>query len=675
MKRQLYYLISSMFIAVLLFLEITPLTAQQGVKVRNNGGAFTHTPRVKSASRGDSDCFPSAFRTIDGTCNNSDNPDWGATDVPMARIMPARYGSSDPLNAMGGGNRPNARLISNSLHAQSGNIPSRRNISSFAFTWGQFLDHDITLTPEAEEEHIRVPLPPGEPTFQTPIPFSRSAVHAGTGVNSPREQSNLITAYIDASNVYGSDAARATWLRTNQNGKLKTSRGNLLPYNTVDGEFGSRVDPSAPSMAFPPHFPSVKIFVAGDVRANEQPGLTVLHTLFVREHNRICDQLVASGRTNDQENYQTARKYVAALMQKITYYEFLPALGVQLPNYRRHRSDVRPDIFNIFAGAAFRLGHTMVTDELLLLDNSCNSVSNAISLADAYFNPSHVAKYGIDPFLKGLSAQVEQEIDLPIVNGLRNFLFAVPGAPFAFGLDLSVANIQRGRDHGLPSYNEIRAEFLGQPITQFRDITSNVNVSSTIANLYNNNLNNIDAWVGLLAEDHLPNSSLGPTLNAILGMQFQRLRDGDYFYFEGDPAFDAQTLNNIRNDRLSSIIERNSGLSGLQDDVFFAANCGSSSNPSTSSTGTPSGTPNTPINTQCEPYITFLNTGCNTVGVYYNDNGQEAFYANIERNGFWRSQTRQGHEWIYKVGNQEIGRIRVSTCENITEIADSGGCN
>ena len=566
MKSYIYY---GPFIVlfVLLFLQDTQAQNQSARVLGTNGGTFTHKPRTASSSR--NACIREIYRTIDGTCNNlNTNEAYGASDIELYREMPATYGAADRFNAMGGEDRISARAISNLLIDQEGSNPSGDGLSSFVFTWGQFLDHDITLTPEAHVEYEPISLPEDETDFQTEISFFRSEVRAGTGQTNFRQQTNLITSWIDASNVYGSDIDRANWLRTFNGGKLKVSAGNLLPYNTTNGELTGAVDLNAPSMAATPSTPE-KIFVAGDVRANEQPGLTALHTLFVREHNRICDELVARGITNDEEIYQRARKRVGALMQRITYNEFLPALGVNLPQYQGYDSNIHPDIMNLFATAAYRLGHTMVTEELLLIDNSCNPVDDNLSLIDGFFNPAQIASYGIAPFLKGLSIQTQEEIDVQMIDGLRNFLFAIPGAPFPFGLDLAALNIQRGRDHGLPSYSQIYQHFSGQRVRGFRDITSDRSLRNALNAAYDN-VNDIDAWVGLLAEDHAAGASLGPTLIAILGDQFQRLRDGDFYYYENDPAIDGALLGNTT---LSSIISLNTTLSTLQANVFTAASC------------------------------------------------------------------------------------------------------
>jgi peroxidase len=151
--------------------------------------------------------------------------------------------------------------------------------------WGQFIDHDMDLTEGADPpEPFPIQIPTGDSFFDpystgtAIISMNRSAYDRATGAtpNNPRQQMNFITAYLDASMVYGSDAIRAAALRTNDGtGRLKTSAGQLLPFNT-DGL------PNAGG-------PDPNFFVAGDVRANEQVGLTAMHTLFVREHNRLIE--------------------------------------------------------------------------------------------------------------------------------------------------------------------------------------------------------------------------------------------------------------------------------------------------------------------------------------------------------------------------------------------------
>ncbi len=515
----------------------------------------------------------SKFRTIDGTFNNissSSKIEFGASEVKLAREIPAEY--SDKLNGLAGENRPSARFVSNELCDEPVTIFNDRNLSSFVYVWGQFLDHDITLNPTASVESIPIKLPLNETLFTLDIPFMRSEVFAGTGVNSPREQINLVTAWIDASNVYGSDDQRAKWLRTGKDGKMKMSAGNLLPYNTLDGEYNSLIDSTAPSMANDKN-KTVKTFVAGDVRAAEHPALTSIHTLFVREHNRICNRLKSGGIRNDEELYQLARKEVGALVQVITYQEFLPALGITLNSYSKYNSAISPDILNTFSTASYRIGHSMVADDILVLDNDCEEVGQGeFDLLDVFWNPQLVYEYNIDPFIKGISAHKQYETDLKVNSILRNFLFGSPSNSVRFGLDLAAINIQRGRDHGLPSYNSARRFYLGKAANSFGEISSDVTKTSKLRSLYGN-INNIDLWVGLLAEDHLPGKSVGKTMHAMIKYQFEKLRDGDYYFYLNDPYISPSLKDQLKRTKLSDIIKRNTGISNIPDWVFFAEEC------------------------------------------------------------------------------------------------------
>ncbi|MGK0365924.1 MAG: peroxidase [Saprospiraceae bacterium] len=559
------------------FFLLTNLTAQhQTEPYRNlsvNGQTFKHKVRVASVSRDVCDREPN--RTADGTCNNivsEETTEWGATDIAFAREMYPAYGAPDFLNDMAGNCRLTPRAISNIVCAQEEeDVPSPRGLSSMVFTWAQFIDHDITLTPEGEMEYVPVLLPSNEPLFVLPIPFLRSEVFEETGETTPRQQENLITSWLDGSQVYGSDEERAAWLRTFSQGKLKTSAGNLLPYNTLDTSAEGEIDPDAPSMAGDGGGTSI-VFVAGDVRANEQPGLTSLHTIFVREHNRICDQLIANGMNNEEQIYQTARKRVGAYIQSITYNFFLPAMGVDVAPYMGYNSELQPDMSNMFATAAYRLGHTMVTTEILLIGIDCVELEDgSLPLLAGFFNPAVIVEYGVEPFLQGLAAQTQQKVDTKIVDDLRNFLFPSQGGD-PFGLDLASLNIQRGRDHGLPDYNSVRAYFTGFGAEEFSDITGDSATQVALADAYGS-VYDMDLWVGLLAEDPIAGSSVGLTLNAILGSQFQKIRDGDYYYYLNDPAFDANQRNQISNTFLSEIIERNTPIESLQANIFFAVEC------------------------------------------------------------------------------------------------------
>lgn len=494
-------------------------------------------------------------RSVDGSGNNLENSELGAADTPLLRVAENDY--ADGIAEPSGEDRPSAREISNTLSAADPEgTTSERDLSSFVFAWGQFLDHDIDLSLEPEDElnsvAFDIEVPAGDPLFDPfgtgdeTIHLTRSVIADGTGtsIENPAEQVNAITAWVDGSQVYGSDQETADALREFVGGRLLISDDGLLPTDEDGG------------------------ILAGDIRAAENVVLTSMQTLFVREHNRLADEISAANpELSDEEIYQEARAIVIAEIQSITYNEYLPALLGEdaLSEYAGYDSSVDPSIANEFSTAAFRFGHSTLNDEFRLVGNDGEDVDEAISLADAFFTPELLEQTGIDVFLKYASSTVSQEVDLEVVDSLRNFLFGAPGSG---GLDLVSLNIQRGRDHGLADYNSTREAYGLDPVESFADISSNEDVQANLESLYGD-VDNIDLWVGLLAEVHVENGSLGETATLIIADQFERLRDGDRFYYEN--TMSDLEIREIENTTLADIIERNTDIDSLQANVFFFA--------------------------------------------------------------------------------------------------------
>ena len=521
-------------------------------------------------------------RTIDGTDNNQDNPTQGAAETNIIRFgYPAVYpdGHGDAIDVAG---RANARDISNRINAQSESVVNDRNLTDWIVQWGQFLTHDMDLTDNSANANdlsdgttgdFSIPInDPTDPLGPNPIPMNRSNYDPTTGtpdlVDSPfgprpnwREQINSVTSYIDASNVYGSDDARAAGLRTFVDGKLKISDDGLLPLNT-DGF--SNADPFGLGES---------LYLAGDVRANEQVGLTAVHTIFVREHNRLAELIQAEDPSlTDEEIYQLARRIVGAEMQIVTYNEFLPALlGDSAPKAKEYEYDPTLDssITNTFATAMFRFGHSMQSSNLQLVENDGTNVGS-LSLAQAFFDPTILGDNpeNVDLVLKGLASQESQENDVLLVDDIRNFLFGPPGAG---GLDLAALDVQRGRDHGLPDYNSLRSFYGLDRVTSFEEVSSDPEIQAALEELYGD-VDNIDAFIGGIAEDHIDGSSVGEAIDAVVANQFERLRDGDRFFYAGDPVLQSRTVRHVidlKNVSLAGIIQRNTGVTNLQENVFY----------------------------------------------------------------------------------------------------------
>jgi Ca2+-binding RTX toxin-like protein len=296
--------------------------------------------------------------------------------------------------------------------------------------------------------------------------------------------------------------------------------------------------------------------------------LMSMHTVWVREHNRIADELAArNAQLTDEQLFQGARKQVIAELQSITYNEFLPALlgSHGLGAYRGYDVNVNPGISNEFATAAYRLGHTLLSPTLQRL-NADGTVApeGNIALRDAFFNLGEVTSHGIDSLLRGAASQLAQELDAQVIDDVRNFLFGPPGAG---GLDLPSLNIQRGRDHGLADYNSTRVALGLAPATSFGDITSDPELAAKLEALYGT-VDEVDLWVGGLAEDQLSGSSVGETFTRILVDQFERLRAGDRFWYQR--TLTGEDLGRVERTSFSDIIERNTGITGLQENVFFS---------------------------------------------------------------------------------------------------------
>ena len=517
------------------------------------------------------------FRTIDGSGNNDLGGETGST---FRRLFDSAH--EDGVTIPRGGpfeesTLPNPRTISNTIVRQGDFFRANSlNASAWLFQWGQFIDHDLDLNENNAEnpgvfpdDFTPIPLPeeddpdfdPTDPFVQdgiTELPFIRipSAEGTGPGTGEPRGQVNQLTSFIDGSNVYGSDEERAEFLRTFENGLLKTTIGDngeiLLPFNTEGLPTAGNGEPD---------FDPLTQYIGGDVRVNEQLGLTAVHTVMVREHNRRAVELkerldsglepelqakyeafaekfeeeypdASEAEAFDEFVYEATRKVVSAQIQKITYDEFLPILigdtiNETFGDYDGFDPSVDPDVSVEFANAAYRLGHTLLVPELLRLDKDGTSET---FLGDAFFDVENITENGVDSLIQGLIHQPAQEADNFIVDGVQSFLF--PGG--TGGLDLAAVNIARGREVGLPGYVAVYEALGLGTIDDFSDLPFTPDVIERFEAAYET-VDQIDLWVGgisEIADDH--GGLLGPTLTALVAEQFGASREGDRFFYLAD---------------------------------------------------------------------------------------------------------------------------------------------
>ncbi|KAL3854996.1 hypothetical protein ACJMK2_014228 [Sinanodonta woodiana] len=538
-------------------------------------------------------CDPlSPYRTIDGSCNNLDNPEWGKSNVAQRRDLGPVYESGtigDPrITGVNGRPLPNPRTISNVVHSNINGITLNASISLHTFQMGQFLAHDIILTPTETGQYgatisccgefdrpecIPVEVPPKDPYYADGTCFNivRSAAANPSCTPGFRQQQNQITSYIDGSNVYGSTDDELNALRDGE--YLRKSRENNLPRNpdqgceiNHDGEF---------------------CHLAGDPRVDVVPSLASYHTLFMLEHNRIVDALKkVNPDWNVEKLFQEARKINIAQMQHIIYNGFMSAfLSRDTITTYKLRSlntgystsyDKKRDatIANGF-GIAYRMGHTWIPTYMDLYSDLSTRKSGPemgpFDVVDTFNNP-HLTflnqRTGCPALLKWMTSQASPATDRVLEDSARNRLFEdSTGASF----DLAALNILRGRDHGVPPYGDYRVSCGLSPLTATWDslVDHKPREMSLLRQVYNDP-RDIDLFTGLLTEKSISGSSMGPTLSCILGREFQNLKEGDsYWYERPEPqGFAKEQLNEIRKTSLSAVLCANLGLAQIQIDAF-----------------------------------------------------------------------------------------------------------
>jgi len=357
---------------------------------------------------------------------------------------------------------------------------------------------------------------------------------------------NTVAGYLDLSQLYASTATVAASLR-NADGTLQTSdNGQALPVVN-------------------------DTFVTGDPRVMENPELTAITILFMREHNFWVGTLKAQHPdwTADQL-YNMAKAITTAEYQNIIYQEYLPLLlGPALGPYRGYDPTVNAQVSQEFSTAAFRMGHSQISDTQEGLDANGNVVFTE-SLAQAFFNTPEIDESnGIDPLLRSLGADFAQATDVYVVSALRNLLFAPLVGGEVDEIDLIAIDIQRERDVGVATLNKTRVALGFSPYNSFAQLTPDPVLQSNLKAVYGT-IDNVDLFMGGLAEPHAGGAIVGPTFQAIIADQFEALRAGDRFFWLNQ-GFDPQTAAMISHTTLATIMKRNTQTPNLQANVFIQA--------------------------------------------------------------------------------------------------------
>lgn len=471
-------------------------------------------------SLGNAQCRSSP-RSIDGSCTKIESYIDGKTNTAQFSYFYS-LDSSRPH----GGTLKSAREISNIVHASSSSKKkSTRKVTDFSVFFGQFLDHDIISTP-VSNNRMNINVPSTDANFRTSLSFKRSKLkRSSKGQMRPE---NEITGAIDLSAVYGSDDRRARELRQHRDGLLKMDTGwdslGLPPVN----KNGLRNAPTDQRIR------NSEFALCGDHRCNENPSLLGIHTVFLREHNRLAREVKkAKPGYSDEVLYQAARAINIAQFSQIVYAEYVPAMiGQDLAPACEYSEEAAVGPSIIFGTAGFRMGHSLVNDTMASNQGGGRTTTH-LPIEQVFFKPlNDIRIEQIESYLRPLPTRLAMNVDVFVNDKLRNVLFQKrDNFRSEDARDLVANNIMRCRDHACPTFNEVRDHLGLGKLKSFGKLKAKGYVRKRLKRAYGS-IRNIELWPGLLAEKPYGRSALGQTATKLWKMEFERMRSADFYYFD-----------------------------------------------------------------------------------------------------------------------------------------------
>ncbi|XP_038562804.1 dual oxidase 1 isoform X2 [Micropterus salmoides] len=528
---------------------------------------------------------------FDGWYNSLGYPRRGAIGSHLVRLVPAHYqdGVYHPLQEP---QLPNPRGLSSLLTAGPSGLPSARNQTVLSLFFGYHVTFEIfdSRTPGCPPEFMNIPVPEGDPVFDPTatgkvlLPFQRGPwdKESGQSPSNPRTQVNLVTAWIDGSSIYGPSTSWSDSLRSFSGGLLSSGSELNMPNQESGRNFmWSAADPSTGDHG--PH----GLYELGNAWANENMFTAAEGIIWFRYHNYIASKLHEEHpEWADEKLFQNARKTVVATFQNIALYEWLPGyLGNKtLPPYPGYQKFVDPGISPEFQTAAIRFGITMAPPGVYMRNRTCHfqkvvnidgSLSPAMRLCNSFWKRQRVnvkTSQDVDALLMGMASQIAEREDNIVVEDLRDFMYG----PLRFTRsDLVAMTIQRGRDFGLRSYTEVRKALDLPPVETFEDLnpgltSTNPQLLHNVAELYNRDISKLELFPGGLLESL---DGPGPVFSAIILDQFERIRNGDRFWFENkqNGLFTDEEIQLIRNVTFHDVLVAvtSAEATEIQKNVFF----------------------------------------------------------------------------------------------------------
>ncbi|KAK9306667.1 hypothetical protein QLX08_002745 [Tetragonisca angustula] len=548
-------------------------------------------------------CNPMAkYRSVDGSCNNVENPSWGSAMTAYTRILFPQYfdGIQEPRR-IGQTKKPlpGARSVSVALSTPNDQSDVSRTLT--VMQWAQFIANDISYTPMRKMVSSGKPISccrsdgnPLSPRYVHPdcspitVPdrdpvYGQHYVRCMNYVRSlpvlksectfgPAEQMNQASHFLDGSAIYGSTLKKSRELREFDGGRLRVHKDNkheFLPIGGTECKDGC--------------------YDSGDYRVNTHPQLAVMHTIWHREHNRIANKLAElNPNWSDETLYQEARRIVVAEIQHITYKEWLPillgkkyaravGLVVESSYSRNYNSEDDPAVSNEVATAALRFVISLMQGKISLTDNKRQN-NKTVTLAEYFFKPTIIESDEVfDGLLRGMATQTSQKMDINIVEDITSKLFA--SNEESLGLDAISLDIQRGRDHGLPGYNHYR-KYCGLPSAKsFDDFLDYIPMEmiKKLRTVYVHP-DDVDLIIGGMAERPAEDGLLGPTFRCLIFEQFSRTHRTDRFFYDSayqPHPFTPEQLAEIRNVTLARVFcDNGNHITEMQPNVFLRPQLG-----------------------------------------------------------------------------------------------------
>ncbi|XP_050540461.1 peroxidase-like isoform X2 [Daktulosphaira vitifoliae] len=558
---------------------------------QSNGDYYrTCAPRVR--------CDPnSKYRTFNGSCNNLDHALWGSTNTPHLRLVDAVYsgGEREFRRQSNGAPLPGPRELQLCLLTENNDIYDDYNVH--LMQWGQFVAHDITLLPPDDEgpanccalnqNQLRnipyqcravILLPMNDPMNyggRTCLPFRRAVTSSNFSCSQlPNIFMVQTSQYIDGSHIYGPDDTTAASLRTFNDGLLRSEiLRNGKEYCPQRRRQSRECD----------NRPNVNVcFDAGDGRVNQNLGIASYQNVFLRLHNFLAKNFRRMNQQwSDEVIYQEVRRIIGAIIQVITYRDFIPNLigrrfseenGLSI--FKSKTTYDRTLISSTgleFSVAAYRVPHNIIPNQLNYFDERHNYIMS-VNLTDWMDNPEQLQyESNLDHLMIGMSDTAGRKNQPSYNNLISNvmFHFHYPGAT---DMSLIASDIQRGRDTGLPPYFVVRQQCRLSAVRSFEDLHAFMppNEVNILKKTYNS-VYDIDLIVGMLLEIPEQDSMIGPTAKCIIADGFYRYRYGDRFFFDvpGQPgSFSKEQVETLKNINMGHIFCATTTMYDIPKDFF-----------------------------------------------------------------------------------------------------------